>query len=213
MNLVEAITNMFKNKVIDNLNFIFKGFLAGLLISLGGIAFLQVENKIIGSVLFSIGLIAVIIMEANLYTGKIGYATNLVKAKAAAMIMIANLITAFLVGLLFKSVYGEQLLWATKLTKSIGQVLFDSVLCGMCIYIAVECYKKTKSLIPVILGVVVFILAKGDHIIANAFYCAAGTVTWKGIGYLALTGIGNTVGSLLVRGLQIGINHEICQDR
>ena len=108
MNLVEAITNMFKNKVIDNLNFIFKGFLAGLLISLGGIAFLQVENKIIGSVLFSIGLIAVIIMEANLYTGKIGYATNLVKAKAAAMIMIANLITAFLVGLLFKSVYVQR---------------------------------------------------------------------------------------------------------
>ncbi len=186
-----------------------KSFLAGILISLGGVAFLQSENKVIGSLLFSIGLIAVVLLGANLFTGKIGYVDSIKLAKNAVIILISNLLAAFLVGLLYKSVTQEFSLITVKLTKSVGRVLFDSILCGVCIYIAVEGYKKSKSLIPVILGVMVFILAGGEHCIANMFYLGAGNVTWKGLGYIGLNIIGNSIGSLLVRYLQVGVEHEI----
>lgn len=191
------------------INTILKSFLAGILISLGGVAFLQAETKLIGAILFSIGLIAVILLGANLYTGKIGYVNDRKSLESALIILISNLLAAFLVGLLFKSVIGEHALWSVKLTKSIGRIIFDSMLCGACIYIAVEGYKKSKSLIPVILGVIVFILAGGEHCIADMFYMGAGIVTWKGFGYIWLIVLGNSVGSLLVRCLQMGIDHEI----
>lgn len=193
----------------ETINTILKSFLAGILISLGGVAFLQAETKLIGAILFSIGLIAVILLGANLYTGKIGYVNDRKSLENALIILISNLLAAFLVGLLFKSVISEHVLWSVKLTKSIGRIIFDSMLCGACIYIAVEGYKKSKSLIPVILGVIVFILAGGEHCIADMFYMGAGIVTWKGFGYIWLIVLGNSVGSLLVRCLQKGIDHEI----
>ena len=54
-------------------NLILKSILAGVLISLASIIYLNCSDKIIGSILFSIGLIAVIFLEANLFTGKVGY--------------------------------------------------------------------------------------------------------------------------------------------
>ena len=55
------------------LDFLIKGFFAGVLISIGGIAYLGIENKIVGSFIFSFGLLTVCMYSFNLYTGKIGY--------------------------------------------------------------------------------------------------------------------------------------------
>ena len=52
---------------------LFKSFLAGIMIAIGGTVFLSIENKVIGASLFSIGLFGVLIYNLNLYTGKIGY--------------------------------------------------------------------------------------------------------------------------------------------
>ena len=46
---------------------------AGVLIGIGGCANLYSPIKLLGAVLFSIGLIAVIIENCSLYTGKIGF--------------------------------------------------------------------------------------------------------------------------------------------
>ena len=45
--------------------------LAGIAISLGGFCFLSVENKLVGSILFSVGLFLVCTRGYNLYTGKV----------------------------------------------------------------------------------------------------------------------------------------------
>ena len=45
-----------------------KSILAGIMISIGCMVFLSCENKYIGSFLFSIGLITVVVFDLNLYT-------------------------------------------------------------------------------------------------------------------------------------------------
>ena len=67
-----------KNKLknIDykkHLNNLLKGIFAGIMIGIGGIVFLSLENKIVGALLFSIGLLTICMYGMNLYTGKIGY--------------------------------------------------------------------------------------------------------------------------------------------
>ena len=47
--------------------------LAGAAIAIGGAAFLSVESKILGSVLFTVGLFTVCSFGLNLYTGKVCY--------------------------------------------------------------------------------------------------------------------------------------------
>jgi formate/nitrite transporter FocA (FNT family) len=121
-----------------------------------------------------------------------------------------NLLSAFLVGLIAKTgslhdsadvVVSAKLdvfydTWWITLLKSIG--------CGICIYGAVEGYKKTKSFIPVILGVMCFILAGFNHVVADAFYIGAARFYWINLVYLLLVAVGNAIGSILIRLLQKG---------
>lgn len=189
-----------------------KSTLAGLLISLGATAFLTVDNKIVGALLFSIGLTAVILLEANLYTGKIGYVNSKAKLISAALILIQNLLVALVCGLIFYSTKnnGCENLWLNKLTKSWYEFLFDSIGCGICIYLSVELYKKTGSIFVIVLGVLVFILSGFEHCIADIFYLSASmSFDLKSILYILIAIIGNSIGSLLIRFLQL--NFRFCE--
>ena len=189
-----------------------KSTLAGLLISLGATAFLTADNKIVGALLFSIGLTAVILLEANLYTGKIGYVNSKAKLISAALILIQNLLVALVCGLIFYSTKNNicENLWLNKLTKSWYEFLFDSIGCGICIYLSVELYKKTGSIFVIVLGVLVFILSGFEHCIANIFYLSASmSFDLKSILYILIAIIGNSIGSLLIRFLQL--NFRFCE--
>ena len=189
-----------------------KSTLAGLLISLGATAFLTVDNKIVGALLFSIGLTAVILLEANLYTGKIGYVNSKAKLISAALILIQNLLVALVCGLIFYSTKNNicENLWLNKLTKSWYEFLFDSIGCGICIYLSVELYKKTGSIFVIVLGVLVFILSGFEHCIADIFYLSASmSFNLKSILYILIAIIGNSIGSLLIRFLQL--NFRFCE--
>ncbi len=195
------------------MKWISKSILAGLLISLGATAFLTADNKIIGALLFSIGLTAVILLEANLYTGKIGYVNNKTKLFDATSILILNLLAASICGLIFYCAKNNicENLWLNKLTKSWYEFLFDSIGCGICIYLSVELYKKTNSIFVIVLGVLVFILSGFEHCIADIFYLnAAMSFDLKSVLYILIAIIGNSMGSLLVRFLQLNFKlHDI----
>lgn len=189
-----------------------KSTLAGLLISLGATAFLTTDNKTVGALLFSIGLTAVILLEANLYTGKIGYVNSKAKLISAALILIQNLLVALVCGLIFYSTKNNicENLWLNKLTKSWHEFLFDSIGCGICIYLSVELYKKTSSIFVIVLGVLVFILSGFEHCIADIFYLSASmSFDLKSILYILIAIIGNSIGSLLIRFLQL--NFRFCE--
>ena len=189
-----------------------KSTLAGLLISLGATAFLTADNKTVGALLFSIGLTAVILLEANLYTGKIGYVNSKAKLISAVLILIQNLLVALVCGLIFYSTKNNicENLWLNKLTKSWHEFLFDSIGCGICIYLSVELYKKTGSIFVIVLGVLVFILSGFEHCIADIFYLSASmSFDLKSILYILIAIIGNSIGSLLIRFLQL--NFRFCE--
>ena len=54
-----------------------KAVYAGFMIGVGGIVYLSVENRVIGSLLFSFGLLTIVTQGFYLYTGKIGFVKRL----------------------------------------------------------------------------------------------------------------------------------------
>ena len=160
--------------------------------------------KVIGAVLFSLGIISVILFEASLFTGKIGYVNTKKKLLDSLIILVINLMVVFFIGLVYQEIKGPSQAMDSRLAKEWYEILIDAVGTGACIYITVEGYKKTKSFVPVILGIVVFILAGFEHCVADMFFFGTGELTGQGLGYIGLAILGNGIGSLLVRWLQLG---------
>lgn len=186
------------------INFIKKSVLAGLLISLAGIVYLNCPNKIVGAFLFSFGLIGVFILEANLYTGKVGYIKSKRSVFNLGIMLLVNLVVAFGIGVIYRYIFGVTPAWDVRLTKTWWQLLFDSIGCGILIFLACEFWKSTKNIIPVIICVMAFILAGFEHSIADAFFFGTGTLNLEGILRIGLIVIGNGIGSISIRLLQKG---------
>ena len=192
-----------------------------MLIAVAGAVFLSCQKiitdeniaKVVGSFLFSIGLIGVLVLKADLFTGKIGYVDTWSKLGLASIALVFNLIIAFLIGLLYKGInfssmpVNSSFPFDSRLAKEWYQLLFDGFICGILIYLAVELYKKTKSFIPVIMCVMAFILSGAEHSIADAFYLGASKLSLAAFGKLGLIIIGNAAGSLITRWLQRGAEY------
>ena len=68
------------------------------------------------------------------------------------------------------------------------------------IYLAVELYKREKSIILVIMAIMIFILCGFEHCVANAFYfAAAGTFSLQALVVILICIVGNALGSLFIR--------------
>ena len=203
-----------------------KSILAGVLIALAGFVYINCADKTIGAFLFSFGLCLVLILEANLYTGKVGYVNSKQGVFELALMLMFNIVGAFIVGLLCHGAYVKDPveIVTAKIQTDLFSTLLKSIGCGICIYGAVEGYKKTKSFIPVISGVMVFILAGFNHVVADAFYIGAAILSTElnfasGVmltlsltAYLFLVATGNAIGSILIRLLQRGWKDEVPKD-
>lgn len=183
--------------------------LAGIAISLGGFCFLSVENKLIGSILFSIGLFLVCTRGYNLYTGKVCYCKTKENIKDLLFIILGNYLGTNITALLLKCTrYADAL--TNKATSIIDLKLSDNLLsifvlaifCNIFIYIAVDGYKNAKDelakYLSIFFGVVCFIMTGTEHVVADMFYFAvAGDYTLKAFLILLIVFLGNTVGGRL----------------
>ena len=72
---------------------ILKALLAGVLIGFGAYAYVSLfnDNRFLGACLFSLGLISVFHLQADLYTGKIGQFPR-IKIKTLAIMLLFNFI-------------------------------------------------------------------------------------------------------------------------
>lgn len=179
--------------------------LGGLVIGLCAIIYVNVENTIIGAMLFSLGLCAVLINKYNLYTGKIGFATkNWKSIKQMLKILFWNIVgVAFITMIVPHPARAESIAAAKLITPPI--VFFSkSICCGVMMYLAVTTYKNTSNVIPVILCIMGFILAGFEHCIADLAYFILGLTafSWKAILYFIIAVIGNTIGSKLIHILE-----------
>ena len=165
--------------------------------------YMSSESNVVGSFLFSFGLITIVLRGYLLYTGKIGYVWDKEILKLIPIILIGNLLGTTLLAcfvpetsaLIAKSVA----LTEPKLVKSLWQIVFDSVGCGAMMYLAVDNYRKSKSWLFIIFPIVIFILSGFEHSIANMFYLSlADAWGWEAVRLTVIGIIGNAVGSWLV---------------
>ena len=193
------------------LDFLIKGIYAGILIGIGGIAFLAIENKIVGSFIFSFGLLTICMYSFNLYTGKIGYIlVNKISYVLELLVsLIGNFLGTFIMGSLMRLTRFENYVATatnivnTKLNDNILSIFILAIMCGMIMYIAVNNYKKEKDVIgkyfTIFMGIMVFILCGFEHCVANMFYFSiAGVFSLKVLGYILVMILGNSIGSVII---------------
>ncbi len=183
--------------------------MSGIGISIGGTVYLSAENKVVGSLLFAIGLYLIVLNGFYLYTGKIGY---VVVEEDKGTYGVTLLLTWL--GNLSGTAVGAGMLSATriaglsdraaelcqvKLGDGPVSILILSIFCGLLMYAAVEGYRQTKNPLILFICVSVFILSGFEHCVANMFYFfLAGMWSLKAVGYLLIMTVGNSLGGMLI---------------
>ena len=183
--------------------------LAGMSISIGGIAFLSIESKVVGAIFFTVGLFAVCTFSLNLFTGKVCYVfdNDAFFAKQLPVIWLGNFIGTFVTArlLLLTRVAGISERAAgmceTKLAQSYLSAFILGIFCDIMIWLAVEGYKSIPhefgKYLAIIFGVIVFILCGFEHCVANMFYFSmADMVTPEAIVFILVCTAGYAVGGV-----------------
>lgn len=207
---------------------IVSSILAGFCITLGATVYLmclsasngEFIGKIIGSLMFCIGLFTIIHFELWLYTGKIGYALNNkpMFLLDCVVCFIGNFIGSFSLSSLIKltSAYPklEQQcvkIVSSKLDSTWYSILIMSMLCGVMIYLAVEGHKRCKygcgKVLFAFLPIMLFIIEGFEHVVANiTYFTYANVFSWKVLLYFVIMFIGNGLGSIIFDGFLKLIN-------
>lgn len=184
-----------------------KALYAGLLIGIAAVAYLSVDNAYLGSLLFSFGLLMIVSSGYYLYTGKVGYWVKEKNyTKVLGMTLLGNLLGTFIIGVFVRLmqlpiITKTEVLVTAKLENGLIKVLILSVLCGAMMYLGVEGYRKAKlefaKVLFVMFAVMIFILAKFEHSVANMAYFAIGaSYSLKSLIYLVVMIIGNGLGAM-----------------
>lgn len=186
---------------------------AGIAIAIGGVVFLSlceqgIIAKIIGALMFTVGLYTIVLNGLFLYTGKVGYLVN-EKPKYLVTLLttwLGNFAGAFVTArLMLLTKYGSSLketaysLCQAKVSQTVISAFILSIFCGMLMFIAVDGYKQSKNPLILLLCVSVFILCGFEHCVANMFYFSVGeALSAKALGYLIIMTAGNSLGGILI---------------
>lgn len=188
------------------------GILAGISIAIGGTAFLAVDNKIVGALLFAVGLFTICSFGFSLFTGKVCYVFDNKPSYALSLISIwlGNFLGTFLAAKaeLFTRIAPAmsekaKAISEAKLGDSILSVFILAIFCNILIYISVESYKSCESYagkyLGLMFGVVVFVLCGFEHCVANMYYFSVASV-WssKALLYIFVITLGNSVGGVVI---------------
>lgn len=190
-------------KVVD-------GIFAGLMISLGGAVFLACypQQKVVGAVLFCVGLLCVCWKGYSLYTGKIGLVLEKHSKEDISVLFlgllgnaIATIVAGYLLAYAIPNIKTAAVaLCEAKLEQGYLQDFIRAVFCGILIYLAVDIFKtQNKTPLGVLLCIPAFILSGYEHSIADMFYFAAsGIASGKTVLFIFLIVLGNSVGGLVI---------------
>ncbi|MBQ2773621.1 MAG: formate/nitrite transporter family protein [Clostridia bacterium] len=201
--------------------FFLMAVLSGFMIGIGGTASLLAQflfgnwGKLVGAVLFSLGIYAIVTYGMKLFTGmvadipKLGlgglwqlplcFFGNILGVALVAALVWNSPLAASVVPM------GKAIVWGKLAMKGWGIKCFCSaILCGWLITLSVWAskYAPKKNLsasIEVIFPVVVFAFCGFDHSVANMLYFYfAGLLTWQVLGYVLVSIAGNIIGGVLL---------------
>lgn len=183
-----------------------RGVLAGMMIAIGGYAFLGCESRVVGALLFTVGLITITLFGFDLYTGRVGYWLTQTSAERWQTLfsLPCNAVGCLLAGVA-RQPAGEVLaLCEARLAKSPTTLLTDGFFCGVLIYICVEIYKTRGTVKGILICIPTFILCGFEHSVADLFYFANARIfSGQAIGAVLLVTLGNAAGALLIPAAQL----------
>ena len=200
-----------------------KGILAGLSIGLGGFLFILVTTylqdeagKILGALVFPIGLFLICTFNLHLFTGKIGLVFEKKQEKefyfSLLIMYIGNILGTLALGYLCFAIFKDTDLFIRATAVAESRINFDNIgayfaclikamLCGMFVYFAVKAFAfdplRPIGITLMVLSIAAFVYLGLEHCIANSFYFSFAN-KWTGCSFLDLTlvTIGNAIGTL-----------------
>ena len=197
---------------MKKLSLLVSALLAGMCVGLGGLAFLSVDNRVIGAALFTIGLFCICTFGFHLFTGKVCsvFQNDRAYALDLPLIWLGNLTGTGAVALIASLTRNAaamrekaMTLCQVKLNDSLLSLFFLGMLCNIFIYIAVEGYRNNPhelgKYLSLFFGVMVFILAGTEHCVADMFYFwMAGAWSGRAILCILVITLGNAAGGVLL---------------
>ncbi len=193
----------------ENGRIFLKAAAAGITIGIGGAVYLTLENRVIGAVLFGVGLYTIVLNGLFLYTGKVGYLISAKDKKAYILQLIFTWLGNFAGTALAAAAISAtrirnlrrtaEVICKTKLADTPHSILILAVFCGILMYAAVDGFREKGNPLILFFCVTVFILCGFEHCIANMFYFSlAGAWSLRAVIYLLLMTLGNSVGGILL---------------
>lgn len=193
----------------ENGKIFLKAAAAGITIGIGGAVYLTLENRVIGAVLFGVGLYTIVLNGLFLYTGKVGYLISAKDKKAYILQLIFTWLGNFAGTALAAAAISAtrirnlrrtaEVICKTKLADTPHSILILAVFCGILMYVAVDGFREKGNPLILFFCVTVFILCGFEHCIANMFYFSlAGAWSLRAVIYLLLMTLGNSVGGILL---------------
>lgn len=239
--LAEYVLNQSKIKTNKSfMKLVFQGILAGMYIAIGAIAYLKLSattadpgvGEFLGALVFPVGIIAVILMQAELFTSDtmimISVYTRKIKftkiLRILIIILLSNLIGGIVIAWLTdaSSIFNETVMNLVlqkavhKVNMPIGSLFTSAILCniivstGVCL--AYSCSDTISKIVASWLAITAFVLTGTEHVVANMYYLFIGyfggaDITLLDIAYnLSVAALGNFVGGGIVVS---GINYLV----
>lgn len=160
-----------------------KSVASGVCISIGASAYLMSDNKIVGALLFTVGLFTICFFGLNLYTGKIGYLLDMPRPYDCATIWLGNVVGCVSSGALLRYAIPSLAETAKRVTEAklalpLPRAAVLGVFCGILMYVAVHNYIENPHMLGKCVGIFVcipaFIICGFEHCIANVVYFTLG---------------------------------------
>ncbi len=190
------------------------GTIGGMMIGIGGCVSLSCDNRYIGSMLFSMGLFAIIQFGFGLFTGKVGYIPlrRPVYLWECLFTLLGNAFGTFADAFLFNqtrigAAISEKALGSvnTKLADTPFSAFILAVFCGMLMFLAVDNARRsreegghTEKVVGTVLCIMVFILCGFNHCVADMFYLFLTGEIVNAEVYLPVVIAGNSLGGMLI---------------
>lgn len=180
--------------------------LAGICIAIGGTVFMRVGG-VAGAVLFAFGLTTVVYYGLKLYTGTAGFISCRGDWGMLCTVLAGNIVGCLLTALAIRYAHPDLVeqaggILSARMQKGALACFLLAIGCGFIMTTAVFFARQGKVL-PMLLGVPVFILCGFTHSIADAFYflCAPwqDVLQWPVLLLYAAEVAGNFVGCNLYR--------------
>lgn len=231
--LVNYILNQTKLKSNKSLlTLLIQGILAGLYVSIGAIGSLKVSVSVtspglgdfLGAVVFPVGIIAIIVMQVELFTSNCMIASAIYAKESKTkkifqilgLVLFANLIGAIFAALMTVAsgmfndsviaLISEKALY--KVNMPFGQLFASAIFCNVIVCTGVcLAYNSKDEIVKIItlwLAITVFVISGTEHVVANMYYLFAAlfygaALTAKGILYnLVVAAIGNFIGGGII---------------